>query len=173
MDWQLFCTAFGAVGTTLGSLITAIAVVVAVIQYKQPLKKQVKLTVGTSIPVHGKELGEDYLSISLANTGIRDVVITNIYLDTGTKKLVVNSLMVDFTNENLCVLFPKKLPPEEIAEVWISYVNLAHALLDLVNRKAIKPTQKIRIVATDTTAGEYRSEWKFTPNDFINQYTKK
>ena len=49
MDWQLFWTAFGAVGTTLGSLITAIAVVVAVIQYKQPLKKQVKLTVGTSI----------------------------------------------------------------------------------------------------------------------------
>ena len=169
MDWQLFWTAFGAIGTTLGSLITAIAVVVAVIQYKQPLKKKVKLTVGTSIPVYGKELGEDCLSISLANTGIRDVVITNIYLDTGTKKLVVNNLMVDFTNENLCVLFPKKLPPEEI----IPYANLAHALLDLVNRKAIKPTQKIRIVATDTTAGEYRSEWKFTPNDFINRYTKK
>ena len=81
--------------------------------------------------------------------------------------------MVDFTNENLRVLFPKKLPPEEITEVWIPYANLAHALLDLVNRKAIKPTQKIRIVATDTTAGEYRSEWKFTPNDFINQYIKK
>ena len=169
MDWQLFWTAFGAIGTTLGSLITAIAV----IQYKQPLKKKVKLTVGPSIPVYGKELGEDCLSISLANTGIRDVVITNIYLDTGTKKLVVNNLMVDFTNENLCVLFPKKLPPEEITEVWIPYANLAHALLDLVNRKAIKPTQKIRIVATDTTAGEYRSEWKFTPNDFINRYTKK
>ena len=107
MDWQLFWTAFGAIGTTLGSLITAIAVVVAVIQYKQPLKKKVKLTVGTSIPVYGKELGEDCLSISLANTGIRDVVITNIYLDTGTKKLVVNSLMVDFTNENLCVCFLK------------------------------------------------------------------
>ena len=62
MDWQLFWTAFGAVGTTLGSLITAIAVVVAVIQYKQPLKKKVKLTVGTSIPVYGKELGEEMVS---------------------------------------------------------------------------------------------------------------
>ena len=173
MDWQLFWTAFGAIGTTVGWLSTAIAVVVAVIQYKQPLKKKVKLTVGTSIPVYGKELGEDCLSISLANTGIRDVVITNIYLDTGTKKLVVNNLMIDFTNKNLCVLFPKKLSPEEITEVWIPYANLARALLDLVNRKAIKPTQKIRIVATDTTAGKYRSEWKFTPNDFINYCTKK
>lgn len=96
-----------------------------------------------------------------------------LYLDTGTKKLVVNNLMVDFTNESLRVLFPKKLPPEEIAEVWIPYANLAHALLDLVSRKAIKPTQKIRIVATDTTAGEYRSEWKFAPDDLINQYIKK
>lgn len=173
MDWQLFWTAFGAVGTTLGSLITAIAVVVAVIQYKQPLKKQVKLTVGTAIPVYGKELGEDCLSISLANTGIRDVVITNIYLDTGTKKLVINNLMVDFTNENLHVLLPKKLSPEEIAEVWIPYANLAHALLDLISRKAIAPKQKIRIAATDTTSGEYRSEWKFTPDDLINQYIKK
>ena len=129
MDWQLFWTAFGAIGTTLGSLITAIAVVVAVIQYKQPLKKQVKLTVGTSIPVYGKELGEDCLSISLANTGIRDVVITNIYLDTGTKKLVVNNLMVDFTNASLRVLFPKKIPPEEIAEV-LSHLK-AVAVLDL------------------------------------------
>ena len=63
--------------------------------------------------------------------------------------------------------------PEEIAEVWIPYANLAHALLDLVSRKAIKPTQKIRIVATDTTAGEYRSEWKFAPDDLLNQYIKK
>ena len=80
--------------------------------------------------------------------------------------------MVDFTNENLRVLLPKKLPPEEITVVSIPYVNLAHALLDLVDRKAIAPKQKIRIVATDTTSGEYRSEWKFTPHDIINQYIK-
>ena len=31
MDWSLFWDAFGAIGTTAGSLITAIAVVVAVV----------------------------------------------------------------------------------------------------------------------------------------------
>lgn len=64
--------------------------------------------------MYGKELGEDCLSISLANTGIRDVVITNIYLDTGTKKLVVNNLMVDFTNESLRVLFPKNFHQKKL-----------------------------------------------------------
>ena len=36
IDLTIFWDAFGAIGTTLGSLITAIAVVVAVYQYKQP-----------------------------------------------------------------------------------------------------------------------------------------
>lgn len=43
MDWQLFWAAFGAIGTTIGSLITAIAVVIAVRQYRQPLTKNLKL----------------------------------------------------------------------------------------------------------------------------------
>ena len=33
MDWNLFWSAFGAIGTTFGSLITAVAVIVAVYQY--------------------------------------------------------------------------------------------------------------------------------------------
>lgn len=170
MNWELFWQAFGAIGTTIGSLITAIAVVVAVIQYKQPLKKQVKLDVSTAFPVYGQKLGDDHLSISLANTGVRNVIITNIYLATGTKRLAINGLMVDFKSPDLSVVFPKELPPEGIAEVWIPYVNLAHALLDLIQRKAITPKQKIRIVATDTTAGEYHSEWTFTADDVVKQY---
>lgn len=40
MDWNLFWSAFGAIGSTLGSFITAIALIVAIKQYKQPLKKE-------------------------------------------------------------------------------------------------------------------------------------
>lgn len=51
MDWILFWTAFGAIGTTLGSLITAIAVAIAVRQYKQPLVKRLKIEFSSAIPV--------------------------------------------------------------------------------------------------------------------------
>lgn len=34
MDWNLFWSAFDAIGTTFGSLITAVAVIVAVYQYR-------------------------------------------------------------------------------------------------------------------------------------------
>lgn len=59
MDWNLFWNAFGAVGTTAGSLITAIAVVVAVRQYKQPLIKKLKISFTTGfVVINDNSLGE-------------------------------------------------------------------------------------------------------------------
>ena len=40
MNWNLFWSAFGAIGSTLGSFVTAIALIIAIKQYKQPLKKK-------------------------------------------------------------------------------------------------------------------------------------
>lgn len=51
MDWNLFWSAFGAIGTTVGSLITGVAVVVAVKQYKQPLEKKIVVSYGTTLPI--------------------------------------------------------------------------------------------------------------------------
>lgn len=77
MDWNLFWNAFGAVGTTAGSLITAIAVVVAVRQYKQPLIKKLKISFTTGFVVmNDNSLGETLHCITVSNTGIRPIVIT-------------------------------------------------------------------------------------------------
>lgn len=94
MDWNLFWSAFVAIGTTIGSLTTAIAVVVAVIQYKQPLSKRIKVNFNAAFPVYGNELGENYLHISVANIGIRTIYISNIYLCVNKKKIVVNVVPV-------------------------------------------------------------------------------
>lgn len=42
-DWTLFWTAFGAIGSTIGSAATTIAVIVALWQTKYPYKKNLKL----------------------------------------------------------------------------------------------------------------------------------
>ena len=66
MDWDIFWNAFGAIGTTLGSLITAIAVVVAVIQYKQPLNKRLKISLTTAFPVYDLGLGDNFYCITVS-----------------------------------------------------------------------------------------------------------
>ena len=89
------------------------------------------------------------------NTGIRPVIITNIYLNSGRKNLVINNLMVDFQSDDLRAKFPKELSPESIVEVYIPYSKLSDSFIDLLNRKEIAPNQKIKILATDTTSGKY------------------
>ena len=162
IDWSLFWNAFGAIGTTIGSLITAAAVIVAVIQYKQPLIKRVKITTSTTIPFRGNELGERHLCISLMNKGIRSVIITNIYLNAGHKNILINDLMVDFNSNNFKANFPKELSPESIFQVHIPYTQLSDLFAKLVNSKEIAPNQKIKILATDTTLGSYFCNTKLT-----------
>ena len=161
MDWSIFWSAFGAIGTTIGSLITAIAVVIAVVQYKQPLIKKIKMTVSTAFPVFDNELGGSFYCITISNTGIRPIIITNIYINAGKKNLVINKLMTDF-GENTGIDFPKQLSPESCFSVYISYANMSKAFVNILNRHEIKPSQRIKILATDTTSGKHYCKVKAT-----------
>lgn len=156
MDWSLFWNAFGAIGTTVGSLITAIAVAVAVVQYKQPLIKKLKLTVSTSFPVYDNGLGESHLCVSLSNTGIRPIIISNIYLNIEKRNYVINKLMIDFTGQNETVEFPLDISPEQLREIHIPYPLLADAFAKLsIQDRAVSINRKIKVLATDTTSGKH------------------
>ena len=79
MDWNMFWTAFGAIGTTIGSFITAIAVVIAVRQYKQPLIKKMKIKFTTGFVVmNDNSLGETLHCIAVSNSGIRPIVMFSV-----------------------------------------------------------------------------------------------
>ncbi len=168
MDWNLFWSAFVAIGTTIGSITTAIAVVVAVVQYKQPLSKRIKITVNTSIPISDCGLDENYLCISIANTGVRTVFITNIYLNTRNKNIVINKLMMDLQNPYSEVAFPKELTPESVVQVYIPYSKLSDYFSHLANQNIISKNQKIKILATDTTLGEHYFKTKLKAKDIMD-----
>ena len=51
MDWNLFWTAFGAIGGTLGALATFVAVIVALWQTKFSYKKKVQLSFTDNITI--------------------------------------------------------------------------------------------------------------------------
>lgn len=162
MDWNVFWSAFGAIGTTIGSLITAVAVVVAVVQYKQPLIKKIKIKFSTAFPVFDYGLGDSFYCITVSNTGIRPIIITNIYLNTGKKNVILNKLMVDLDPNHPGSVFPQALSPESSFDVYISYADLSKAFVDLINRHEISPNQKIKILVTDTTSGKHYCNIKET-----------
>lgn len=84
-----FWSAFGAIGTTLGSLITAGAVVIAVRQYKLPMKRKLEIHFNrASVMPPFEEIDNDFFVIAVSNIGIRDVKITGIYIKIGDYDII-------------------------------------------------------------------------------------
>lgn len=153
MDWNLFWSAFGAIGTTVGSMITAIAVVIAVCQYKQPLKKLIRISFRSGIIVYPSNDSDDQIySINVGNIGVRPVVLTNIYFQVGKSNVVLNNL--EHTD---CpkALFPHTLNQEESVAMHISSSRFKAVLGKLIAEKKISHRAKIKVFVTDTTGGEY------------------
>lgn len=170
MDWNLFWSAFVAIGTTLGSLTTAIAVVIAVRQYKQPLTKRINIDTNTALIASTGDLSEFYFSISLSNAGVRTIYIKNICFNAGKKNLFATDeqLIQDFTQADSRVRFPYELKPEMCMQVFIPYKKLSKIFIELLNKKTIMPNQKIKILAFDTTSGKYFSKTIFTAKQIAN-----
>ena len=78
IDWNLFWTAFGAIGGTLGALATAAAVIVALWQTRYSQKKKLKLSFTDDIAVvpQNGTVVRRYVGVRIANIGNREVVIT-------------------------------------------------------------------------------------------------
>ena len=77
MDWNLFWSAFGAIGGTLGAVATTAAVVVALWQTKYSQKKIIKLAFSDNFQLYNPNTGESakFIGISVTNTGNRKVII--------------------------------------------------------------------------------------------------
>ena len=150
-----FWNAFEAIGTTVGSFITAIAVVVAVIQYKQPLAKRVNINISTAIPIFDIFPKEAYYCFSVSNTGVRPIFISNVYLYTRRKKFVINNILISLGPGSSIVSFPIELKPENCFDMFVSYNQLSEAFRNLIATKNVKPNQRIKVLVIDTTSGKY------------------
>ena len=148
MDWNLFWNAFGAIGTTVGSLITAIAVVIAVKQYKQPIDKVIKVEFTSALSIDensGKPL--EFYCISVKNKGIREVQIHSLNIYGKKKKVWINNAQF---NSNAKINLPTKVLPEECKEFLFEANNFRNVLKMSADDKVLKKNQKLVIMVTDS-----------------------
>lgn len=161
MDWNLFWTAFGAIGTTLGSLITAIAVVVAVRQYKEPLVKRIKISFTSAFPV-GLGVETDLFCIGVSNTGIRPVNISNIVLSVGAKNLIINRAQFDIPGLLQPLNFPIELQPEQQIEMYLERLIIAGYFAENLKNGNFNRATPVKVAVTDKTGGCYTYPTGFT-----------
>ena len=77
MDWNLFWTAFGAIGATLGATATTAAVIVALWQTKYSQKKKLSLEFTDNFQLYNPNTGASlkFVGLSVTNVGNRKVII--------------------------------------------------------------------------------------------------
>ena len=162
MDWNIFWSAFGAIGTTFGSLITAVAVIVAVYQYRQPFVKKVKTNFSVGIPIMtNNACGNLIFTICVSNTGIRDIEVTNIYLNIGSKNLVLNNVcMMD-------VSFPQLLEQEKSLSMYIPCASVAAQMASMVASGEINEKTKVKVLTTDSSGKQYYFKTKYSVESII------
>lgn len=152
MDWNLFWAAFGAIGSTVGSLVTAAAVVVAVRQYRAPLAKRLRISF-TSAFTDSEEDSVELFCIDVANAGIRPVNISNIYLNTRKKNIVLNFAQFSIPGALPEVRFPVELQPEQKVTLFLDRVKLVAFFDDSLRSGNFNASTKLRVAVTDQTGG--------------------
>ncbi|MCI9403654.1 MAG: hypothetical protein HFF04_08290 [Oscillospiraceae bacterium] len=156
-DWNLFWTAFGAIGTTLGSFITAIAVVVAVRQYQEPLVKRLKIGFSFAFPVYSdNHLGADLFCISVANTGVRPINVSNIYLNVGKKNLILNDAQFVVPGAMPLLSFPAEIQPEQKVQMYLEVSKFSKIFKEMLKGNEFGKSEKVKVAVTDLT-----DEWHY------------
>lgn len=103
--------------------------------------RHVRVTFGTAIPTYDNgQLGESFVSITAANTGHRDVTITNLGIELPKKKTLA-LLSSDNFPGIADTPVPIKLSDGEIACRYYPYESVNYAFNDygIFSRKWIKP----------------------------------
>lgn len=152
MDWNVFWTAFGAIGTTLGSLITALAVVVAVKQYREPLVKRLKIGFSLAFPVYpDNHLGIDLFCISVSNTGVRPINVSNIYLNVGKKNLILNDAQFFAPGAIPPLTFPAEIQPEQKVQMYLEVSKFSKVFKEMLQGKEFETSEKVKVAVADST----------------------
>lgn len=157
MDWNLFWSAFGAIGSTLGSFITAIALIVAIKQYKQPLKKRIDVDVYKVCNcINEKELVELYC-ISVKNRGVRPITIQSICVEFDKMSVIVDNWQYERT-EN--VRLPYQLEPEKFKDFYYEVAEFRSILYQITDGKIPDKSSKFKILVQDSLGEKHTCKKK-------------
>ena len=157
MDWNVFWNAFGSIGTTVGSLITAVAVVIAVKQYKQPIEKKLIMKVSCCIV----PFRPNCIAVDFYNKGMRKFTIESLYIKGRNGKLYLNLMqtLTEYTGK-----LPITVEIEERGKVLFAYDDFFVEISKYVKNGELRKRGKLIFIAEDSTGDEHVCKSKLRPH---------
>jgi len=157
MDWNLFWTAFGAIGGTAGAIATFTAVAVALWQTKYNTKKKLQVSFTDDIaviPDNGNTVSH-YVGVTVTNVGNRDVVIQSWGFICHNKSKILIVPDTSRIGRMLQVQLPHKLQMEEGITLYYDRDLFRKVLDEYIKAGTMKPNKQIKFYVTDSTSKRY------------------
>lgn len=170
MDWNLFWSAFGAIGGTLGAFATAAAVIVALWQTKFSQRKKLKVEFieDTAVVLQSSSSITKFISVRVTNIGNRDVVIDSwgFVLNEETSMLILPD--ASSLGKAIQVTLPHKLALEESISLYYRKELFAAAVTENCNNHNLNALKPIKFYVTDSTGKKYYVETKKKAGTYCN-----
>lgn len=151
MDWNIFWSAFSAIGTTAGTLLTSLVIYITYKQYTQPLRKILKITCYKVI----KDIGVGnipYLCLRVYNYGVRCVTIDEVFIEVDRKKFSMDEFTIRSSSG---VELPLRLEPEDY---MLYYMSVAKIIRKFKLNQNMNTSKSISITVIDGTGKEYTTD---------------
>lgn len=160
-DWNLFWNAFGAIGTTVGSIATAVAVIVALWQTKFNEKKKLRINFSDSYVVYSphQHTKVDVICLNVVNVGNRTVILDNWGFRYSNKK---ESGLIGFNQSILESVYSPKLPHDLPIEATVTLfwekVFFERAIAEEISCGHLKSNKRVVFFVTDSTGKIYTTK---------------
>ncbi len=171
MDWNLFWNGFGAIGSTLGSLATAITVLIAIKQLKQP--KEIKIRNKEFVRMKISFSQKPMFHIRYFNDCLRTVFIESVgyYIDNQYIGLNSEDAKIELIGSQDNQTFPCVLTENVFLDVSIEYGILKQKINCYIKEHGKNINSKICFGYEDVYINEHKLE-SLTVKDFFRIYDK-
>lgn len=163
-------TMIGAIGSWMGSIFGAIALVVSLFALWLPQRVKIKVSVSTGFMLNqipGIDKTDAYI-ITVKNVGMKSITVSNVYLHFGDRKQ--GDIFVGMLNQNSVLqaftpTFPKRLDQGEAFEYYLLRDKLNSELTHYEEKMPIDAPFSIRVDVV--TKGSQYCKTKWTLRTFI------
>lgn len=172
MNYNLFWTAFGAIGATLGAFATAAAVIVALWQVKHNEMKKLRLKFTDSMILYDRvlESKQPFISLNITNIGNRDVIIDKwgfvYYEKNGYGLIGFNQSSIE---QQINPILPYKLKIEETMSLYWELAFFIECIKPEIETGHLRSNRKIAFFAADSTGRMYKVKTAKVAREYIDK----
>ena len=157
-------TIIGAIGSWIGSVFGAIALIVSLLAFwfPQRIKIAVSIRSGTMISQVPRDNNIEIYIITVKNVGIRPITVNNVYLHFGGKN--PRDIFIGVLNQGSALqihtpMFPKRLDQGEAFDYYLLREKLDIALAHYEEKTSLSTPLSIRVDEVIKGTQYYKTKW--------------